>query len=65
MGSASRNIRPSIFIYTNKDGNDHTVELVQDENFRSMTKVDEYHIRFVDEFNQTVNDETKLIGDRN
>lgn len=65
MGSASRNIRPSIFIYTNKDGNDHTVELIQDENFRSMTKVDESHIRFVDEFNQAVNDETKLIGDRN
>ena len=29
-----------------------------------MTKVDESHIRFVDEFNQAVNDETKLIGDR-
>jgi hypothetical protein len=65
MGSTSRNIRPSIFIYTNKDGNDHTVELIHDENFRSMTKVDESHIRFVDEFNQAVNDETKLIGDRN
>ena len=27
-----------------------------------MTKVDESHTRFVDEFNQAVNDETKLIG---
>lgn len=49
-GGASRNIRPSVCIYTNKDGTDHTVGLIQDENFRSMTKVDESHIRFVDEF---------------
>jgi hypothetical protein len=30
-----------------------------------MTKVDESHTRFVDEFNQAVNDETRLIGNRN
>ena len=50
-GSASHNIRPSICIYTNKDGTDHTVGFIQDENFKSMIKVDESHISFVDEFN--------------
>ena len=50
--SVSRNTRPSICIYVNKDGNDHTIGLMQDENFSSMTKVDETHTRFVDEFNQ-------------
>jgi hypothetical protein len=63
--SVSRNTRPSICIYLNKDGNDYTIGLMQDENLRSMTKVDETHTRFVDEFNQSVNDETKLVGNRN
>lgn len=30
-----------------------------------MTKVDESHTMFVDEFTQAVNDEARLIGNRN
>ncbi len=50
--SASRNTRPSICMY-GKDGNDYTILLwlMQDENFRSMTKIDESHTMFFDTFN--------------
>jgi len=37
-----------ICIYTNKDRNEFAIGLKEDENFRAMTKVDEFYTRFVD-----------------
>jgi hypothetical protein len=41
-----------ICIYTNEGRNEFAIGLKQDENFRAMTKVDEFYTRFVDAFDE-------------
>ena len=48
-----------ICIYTNNDKNEFAIGLKKDENFRAMTKADEFYIRFVDAFDQLV-DKNKI-----
>ena len=48
-----------ICIYTNKDKNEFAIGLKEDENFRAMTKADEFYTRFVDAFDQIV-DKNKI-----
>jgi hypothetical protein len=45
-----------ICIYTNKDKNEFAIGLKDDEHFRAMTKVGEFYTRFVDVFDQVLND---------
>ena len=45
-----------ICIYSNKDRNEFVIGLKEDENFRAMTKVDEFYTRFVDTFDQIVDE---------
>ena len=49
-----------ICIYTNKDKNEFAIGLNDDEHFRAMTKVGEFYTRFVDVFDQVLNDENKV-----
>ncbi|MFL6471562.1 MAG: hypothetical protein ACJ71H_12015 [Nitrososphaeraceae archaeon] len=49
-----------ICIYTNKDKNEFAIGLKDDEHFRAMTKVDEFYTRFVDAFDQVLNDENEV-----
>ena len=49
-----------ICIYTNKDKNEFAIGLKDDEHFRAMTKVDEFYTRFVDVFEQVLNDENEV-----
>jgi hypothetical protein len=46
-----------ICIYTNAGRNEFAIGLKEDENFRAMTKVDEFYTRFVDAFDELVVDE--------
>ena len=48
-----------ICIYTNKDKNEFAIGLKEDKNFRAMTKADEFYTRFVDAFDQIVDDNKK------
>ena len=48
-----------ICIYTNAGRNEFAIGLKEDENFRAMTKVDEFYTRFVDAFDELVVDEEK------
>jgi predicted metal-dependent peptidase len=45
-----------ICIYTNKDRNEFAIGLKKDENFRAMTKVDEFYTKFVDAFEQIIDE---------
>jgi len=45
-----------ICIYTNKNRNEFAIGLKEDENFRAMTKVGEFYTRFVDAFDQIVDE---------
>ena len=54
-----------ICIYTNKDRNEFAIGLKQDENFRAVTKVDEFYTRFVDAFDEMVVDEKEIDWNRN
>ena len=45
-----------ICIYTNKDRNEFAIGLKEDENFRAMTKVGEFYTKFVDVFDQIVDE---------
>ena len=49
-----------ICIYTNKDKNEFAIGLKDDEHFRAMTKVGEFYTRFVDAFDQVLNDENEV-----
>ena len=49
-----------ICIYTNKDKNEFAIGLKDDEHFRAMTKVGEFYTRFVDVFDQVLNDENEV-----
>ncbi len=48
-----------ICIYTNGARNEFAIGLKEDENFRAMTKVGEFYTRFVDAFDQIM-DEKKI-----
>ena len=48
-----------ICIYTNKDKNEFAIGLKEDENFRAMTKADEFYTIFVDAFDLLV-DKNKI-----
>ena len=45
-----------ICIYSNKDRNEFVIGLKEDENFRGMRKVGEFYTRFVDTFDQIVDE---------
>ena len=45
-----------ICIYTNKDRNEFAIGFKGDENFRAVTKVGEFYTRFVDAFDQMVDE---------
>ena len=49
-----------ICIYTNKDRNEFAIGLKEDENFRAMTKVGEFYTKFVDVFDQIIDDENEI-----
>jgi hypothetical protein len=49
-----------ICIYTNKDKNEFAIGLKDDEHFRAMTKACEFYTRFVDVFEQVLNDENEV-----
>ena len=49
-----------ICIYTNKDKNEFAIGLKDDEHFRAMTKVGEHYTRFVDPFDEVVNDKNEV-----
>jgi hypothetical protein len=46
-----------ICVYTNEGRNEFAIGLKEDENFRAMTKVDEFYTRFVDAFDEMKVDE--------
>jgi hypothetical protein len=57
----SNNYRKLIIcIYTNKDRNEFAIGLKEDENFRAITKVDEFYTRFVDAFDEMGVDEKEI-----
>ena len=45
-----------ICIYTNKDRNEFASGLKQDESFRAMTKVGEFYTKFVDVYDQIIDE---------
>jgi hypothetical protein len=49
-----------ICIYTNEGKNEFAIGLKEDENFRAMTKVDEFYTRFVDAFDEIGVDEKEI-----
>jgi hypothetical protein len=49
-----------ICIYTNGARNEFAIGLKDDENFRAMTKVDEFYTRFVDAFDEIGVDEKEI-----
>ncbi len=49
-----------ICIYTNEARNEFAIGLKEDENFRAMTKVGEFYIRFVDVFDEMGVDEKEI-----
>jgi hypothetical protein len=49
-----------ICIYTNKDRNEFAIGLKEDKNFRAMTKVGEFYTKFVDVFDQIIDDENEI-----
>ena len=54
MTMNNNNRKLLICIYTNKDKNGFAIGLKEDENFRAMTKADEFYTRFVDVFDEMV-----------
>ena len=58
MRDIDKSLKSMICIYTNKDKNEFAIELKEDENFRAMTKVGEFYTKFVDVFEQII-DENK------
>src|SRR5918992_3789861 len=49
-----------ICIYTNEEKNEFAIGLKEDENFRAMTKVDEFYTRLVDAFDEMGVDEKEI-----
>src|SRR5918911_1211371 len=44
----------------NNDKNEFAIGLKDDEHFIAMTKVDEFYTRFIDVFDQVLNDENEI-----
>jgi hypothetical protein len=64
--TAKNKLRKSLIcIYTNGARNEFAIGLKEDENFRAMTKVDEFYTRFVDAFDEIVVDEKKIDWKQN
>lgn len=49
-----------ICIYTNEARNEFAIGLKEDENFRAMTKMDDFYTRFVDAFDEMEVDEREI-----
>ena len=49
-----------ICIYTNKDRNEFAIGLKEDKNFRAITKVGEFYTKFVNVFDQIIDDENEI-----
>ena len=64
MTSIRRNLspipKPLICIYTNQNRNEFAIGLEKEENFRAITKVGESYTRFVDAYDQIINDENEV-----
>ena len=64
MTSNGRNLshipKPLICIYANQNRNEFAIGLEKDENFRTITKVGESFTRFVDAYDQIINDENEV-----
>src|SRR4030095_11569524 len=58
--SINKHQKSLICIYTNKDKNEFAIGLKDDEHFRAMTKAGEFYTRFVDVFDQVLNDENEI-----
>ena len=58
--SGCHNIRPLVCVYTNEYRNEFAIGLMQDESFRSVTKVGESYTRFVDVYNLMISHESEL-----
>ena len=54
--SDNMNQKSQICIYTNKDRNEFAIGVKDDENFRAMTKVGTSYTRFVDAFDQIIDE---------
>ena len=52
--------KPLICVYTNQNRNEFAIGLEKDENFRTITKVGESYTRFVDAYDQIINDENEI-----
>ena len=52
--------RPLICIYTNQNRNEFAIGLEKDENFMAITKIGESFTRFVDAYDQTIDDENEI-----
>ena len=52
--------KPLICIYTNQNRNEFAIGLEKDENFMAITKVGGSYTRFVDAYDQIINDENKV-----
>jgi len=64
MTSNRRNLsyipKPLICMYTIQNRNEFAIGLEKDENFRAITKIGESYTRFVDAYNQKINDENEI-----
>ena len=64
MPSSCRNIsyikKPLIYIYTNQNRNEFAIGLEKDENFRVITRIGDSYTRFVDAYDQIINDENEV-----
>ena len=52
--------KPLICIYTNQNRNEFAIGLEKDESFMAITKVDESFTRFVDAYDQIIDDENEI-----
>lgn len=52
--------KPLICIYTNQNRNEFAIGLEKDENFMAITKVDGSFTRFVDTYDQIIDDENEI-----
>ncbi len=52
--------KPLICVYTNQNKNEFAIGLEKDENFMTITKVDELYTRFVDAYDQKISDENEV-----
>ena len=56
----NKRLKLLICVYTNGARNEFAIGLKEDENFRAITKVDEFYTRFVDVFDEMGEDEKEI-----